>query len=68
MNEIMKVLTIMASVFIPLTFIAGVYGMNFRFMPEVAWRWGYPMVWGLFILLTLAMLLFFRRKGWIGGS
>jgi magnesium transporter len=68
MNEIMKVLTVMASVFIPLTFIAGVYGMNFQFMPEVAWRWGYPMVWGLFILLTLGMLLFFRRKGWIGSG
>jgi len=66
MNEIMKVLTIMASVFIPLTFIAGVYGMNFQFMPELSWRWGYPSVWFVFILLTLSMMLFFRRQGWIG--
>jgi magnesium transporter len=66
MNEIMKVLTIMASVFIPLTFIAGVYGMNFQFMPELSWRWGYPAIWTVFVLLTLGMVLFFRRKGWIG--
>ena len=66
MNEIMKVLTIMASVFIPLTFISGVYGMNFQFMPELSWRWGYPLVWAIFILLTFGMALFFRRKGWIG--
>jgi magnesium transporter len=66
MNEIMKVLTIMASLFIPLTFIAGVYGMNFQFMPEVSWRWGYPAIWAVFILLSLGMVLFFWRKGWIG--
>jgi magnesium transporter len=66
MNEIMKVLTIMASVFIPLTFIAGVYGMNFQFMPELTWRWGYAAIWGVFIFLTLGMLFVFRRRGWIG--
>ena len=66
MNEIMKVLTIMASVFIPLTFVAGVYGMNFTNMPELAWPWAYPAVWGVFIALTLGMLLYFRHKGWIG--
>jgi magnesium transporter len=66
MNEIMTVLTIMASLFIPLTFIAGVYGMNFQFMPEISWRWGYPAIWAVFMLLTLGMVLFFRRKGWIG--
>lgn len=66
MNEIMKVLTIMASVFIPLTFIAGVYGMNFQFMPELHSRWGYPLVWLSFIALTGGLLVFFRRKGWIG--
>jgi magnesium transporter len=66
MNEIMKVLTIMASVFIPLTFIAGVYGMNFQFMPEINWRWGYPFVWAVFSVLTLGMMLYFWRKGWIG--
>lgn len=66
MNEIMKVLTIMASVFIPLTFIVGVYGMNFEYMPELAWRWAYPAVWVMFIFVTFGMMFFFRRKGWIG--
>lgn len=66
MNEIMKVLTIMASVFIPLTFIAGVYGMNFDTMPELSWAWAYPAIWGIFILITVGMLVFFWRKGWIG--
>lgn len=66
MNEIMKVLTIMASVFIPLTFIAGVYGMNFQYMPELTWRWAYPAIWCIFILLTIAMMFYFWRRGWIG--
>lgn len=66
MNEIMKVLTIMASVFIPLTFIVGVYGMNFEYMPELTWRWAYPAIWCVFILLTIAMLFYFWHKGWIG--
>ncbi|WP_259365713.1 magnesium/cobalt transporter CorA [Colwellia sp. MB02u-6] len=66
MNEIMKVLTIMASVFIPLTFIVGVYGMNFQYMPELTWRWAYPVIWCVFILLTIVMLLYFWHKGWIG--
>ena len=68
MNEIMKMLTIMASVFIPLTFIAGVYGMNFQFMPELTWRWGYPLIWAVFIMITIGLLIFFRRKGWLGNS
>lgn len=66
MNEIMKVLTIMASLFIPLTFIAGVYGMNFRYMPELRVHWGYPVIWIVFISITICMLLYFRHKGWIG--
>lgn len=66
MNEIMKVLTIMASVFIPLTFVAGVYGMNFQHMPELAVEWAYPAVWVTFIVLTVGMLGFFKYKGWIG--
>ncbi len=65
MNEIMKVLTIMATIFIPLTFICGVYGMNFRNMPELEWTWAYPAVWVLFFLIAALMLLFFRRKKWI---
>jgi len=64
MNEIMQVLTIMASIFIPLTFIAGIYGMNFELMPELKWRFGYPMVWGVMLLCVVAMLCFFKRKKW----
>jgi magnesium transporter len=65
-NEVMKVLTIMATIFIPLTFVAGVYGMNFRYMPELEWRWGYPVVLAAMALLALVMLLFFWRRGWLG--
>ena len=65
MNEIMKVLTIMATIFIPLTFISGVYGMNFKNMPELHWPWAYPAVWFLFFAIAVFMLLFFRRKKWI---
>ncbi|WP_392384716.1 magnesium/cobalt transporter CorA [Marinomonas primoryensis] len=68
MNEIMKVLTIMSSVFIPLTFVAGVYGMNFAYMPELTQRWAYPAIWGVFILLTVGMIFFFKRRGWLGGN
>lgn len=64
-NTVMKVLTVMASIFIPLTFIVGVYGMNFRYMPELQWTWGYPAVWGVMASLTIGMLLFFRKKGWL---
>jgi magnesium transporter len=65
MNEVMKVLTIFASIFIPLTFIAGVYGMNFDYMPELAWRWGYPAVWLVMLGVGLAMLWYFRKKRWL---
>ena len=65
MNAIMKVLTIIATIFIPLTFIAGVYGMNFRFMPELEWRWGYPAVLGFMAAVFVGMLVFFRRKKWL---
>lgn len=65
MNEVMKVLTIMASIFIPLTFIVGVYGMNFDHMPELHWKYGYPMVWGLMVLLFIGLLLYFKRKKWL---
>ena len=68
MNEIMKVLTIMSSVFIPLTFISSIYGMNFEYMPELGKHWAYPTLWVFFILLTLGMLLFFKRKGWLGNN
>ncbi len=65
MNEIMKVLTIMSSLFIPLTFIAGVYGMNFTHMPELDVPWAYPVVWCVMIGVFSGMLLFFRKRGWI---
>jgi len=65
MNEVMKVLTIIATIFIPLTFIAGIYGMNFQHMPELAWPWAYPAVWALMAALTILMLALFRRKHWL---
>ena len=65
MNEIMKVLTIFATLFMPLTFIVGVYGMNFDVMPELRWRWGYPAVMAAMLVVVLALLAFFRRRRWI---
>jgi len=65
MNEVMKVLTIIATIFIPLTFIAGIYGMNFEYMPELQWKWAYPAVWALMLGLAGLMLVFFKRKNWI---
>ncbi len=64
MNEVMKVLTIMSSIFIPLTFIVGVYGMNFRYMPELYWPYGYYMVWGVMILIVGGMFRYFKYKKW----
>jgi magnesium transporter len=65
MNEIMKVLTIIGTIFIPLTFLAGVYGMNFEYLPEFKWRYGYVMFWGISLGLAGSMLVWFRRKGWL---
>jgi magnesium transporter len=65
MNEVMKVLTIIATIFIPLTFIAGVYGMNFRFMPELEWRWGYFLILGVMVAIGIAMAIYFKRKKWL---
>jgi magnesium transporter len=65
MNEIMKVLTIIATIFIPLTFITGIYGMNFNFMPELGWRFGYPVVWLIMVSVGLLMFFFFWRKKWL---
>lgn len=64
-NEVMKVLTIMATIFIPLTFIAGVYGMNFEYMPELTWKWAYPGILIFMFLAAMGMLWFFRRKKWL---
>jgi len=65
MNEVIKVLTIVTSLFIPLTFIAGIYGMNFTNMPELNWRYGYPVVLILMLILTVGMIWFFKRKKWL---
>jgi magnesium transporter len=65
MNETMRVLTVLSAFFIPLTFIVGVYGMNFKHMPELAWRYGYPGVWFIMGLVTLGLLVFFRRRRWL---
>jgi len=65
MNEVMKVLTVFASIFIPLTFIAGIYGMNFEYMPELKWRWAYPTLWVSFISIPIVLLLYFKGKKWL---
>lgn len=65
MNEVMKVLTIMASIFIPLTFLAGIYGMNFEYMPELHFKYSYPILLALMLLLLLGMLYYFKRKRWM---
>jgi magnesium transporter len=64
MNEVMKTLTIIATIFIPLTFLAGVYGMNFKFMPELNWRGGYFLVWGVMLAVGVFMVFYFKRKKW----
>ena len=64
-NEVMKVLTIFGTIFLPLTFIVGIYGMNFHNMPELGWEYGYAAVWAVMILVSAGMLLYFRKKGWI---
>ncbi len=74
MNEIMKVLTVIATIFIPLTFVTSLYGMNFDRttspynMPELGWRYGYPAAWGVMLLMAIGLLLYFRHKGWMSGD
>jgi magnesium transporter len=71
MNAVMKVLTIIATIFIPLTFIAGIYGMNFNpekspwNMPELNWYWGYPAVWLVMVVVMVIMLIYFKKKKWL---
>ena len=64
MNEIMKVLTIISTVFMPLSFIVGVYGMNIGNMPELHWRWTYPILWAIMIFISIIMLVYFKKKKW----
>ena len=65
MNEIMKVLTVFATIFIPLTFVVGIYGMNFEYMPELHWKWSYPVLWVLFFAIPAALLIIFKKKNWL---
>lgn len=65
MNQVMKVLTVIATLFIPLTFIAGIYGMNFTYMPELGWKWGYPFILCLMLILVITMLVWFKIKKWL---
>ena len=65
MNEVMKVLTIIATIFIPLTFIAGIYGMNFEYMPELGWHLGYFMVWFVMAIVAVLMVFYFKKKAWL---
>ncbi len=65
MNEVMKLLTVFAAIFIPLTFAAGVYGMNFEYMPELKWKLAYPLWWVAIIAVTLLMLWYFKRRKWL---
>ena len=65
MNEVMKVLTIFAAIFIPLTFVAGIYGTNFSFIPELEWQWSYFVFLFVLVLIGISMLAYFRRKKWL---
>ncbi|MDR1318687.1 MAG: magnesium/cobalt transporter CorA [Treponema sp.] len=65
LNKVMKVLTIISTIFIPLTFIVGVYGMNFKFMPELEYRLAYPITWGVMVIVALGMIVFFKRRNWL---
>jgi len=65
MNEVMKVLTIIATIFIPLTFIAGVYGMNFRYMPELEWRFGYPLALLIMLIIGAGMVIYVKKRRWL---
>jgi magnesium transporter len=65
LNQVMKQLTIIATIMLPLTFIVGVYGMNFKYMPELQWEYGYYVIWAVIILITAGMLAYFRMKKWI---
>lgn len=65
MNEIIMILTIISTIFIPITFVAGIYGMNFRYMPELGVKYGYPAALGIMALITIGMIVFFKRKKWM---
>lgn len=64
LNEVMKALTIVSTIFLPMSFFAGVYGMNFHYFPEITWKFGYPLAWCIFIAIPVTMLIYFKKKGW----
>jgi magnesium transporter len=64
-NRIMTILTVVTTIFMPLTLIVGWYGMNFRYMPELEWRWGYPVIIAVSLLIAIGCLLFFKKKKWL---
>jgi magnesium transporter len=65
LNEIMKVLTMIATIFLPVSFVAAVYGMNFVHMPELHWRYGYAYAWAVMLAIGVSLLIWFRRRGWL---
>ena len=65
MNAVMKVLTIVATIFIPLTFVVGIYGMNFKYMPELEWQWGYYTVLSITVAIGVSMIIYFKKKKWL---
>ena len=65
MNGIMMLLTTIGTIFIPLTFITGIYGMNFKYMPELGWHWGYPVILSIMLGIVVFMLIFFKKKKWL---
>ena len=66
MNQVMRILTVISTVFLPITFITSWYGMNFEHMPELGWEWGYPAVMTLVLTVGIVMLIHARRRGWLG--
>ncbi len=64
LNEVMKALTVVSTIFLPLSFVAGVYGMNFHYMPELSWRYGYLLIWVVFVLIFGGMLAWFKKRNW----
>jgi magnesium transporter len=65
LNAVMKILTIITTIFMPLTLIAGIYGMNFKYMPELEWKWGYPFIWLVMVGIGVSMVLYFKKKRWL---
>lgn len=65
LNQVMKVLTVISTIFLPLTFICSIYGMNFHFMPELDWEYGYGLIWAIILVIGVSMVIYFKRRGWL---